>query len=313
MSARIARGGGKGGSRPASRPRATGRSVNTRRPKKQSLLDSFGLPAGAGRLIGGWAFAAVAVALIVALVAAFRLPQLAGTALAESIGSAGFAMQRVEIKGAQRVSRLDIYNVAFDQASMAMPLVDLEGTRERLLQFGWIKEARVHRRLPDTLVVDIVERRPAAIWQNSQRLSLIDAEGVVLEPVRIEAMPELPLVIGPGANRHLGLLDALLGAAPHLRPQVAGAAWVGGRRWDIRFQTGEVLSLPEGDEPSRRAILNFARMDQQTQLLGRGFVRFDMRIPGRFTVRVSRQPGTSVPELVPPDPGPTPPDLARTI
>ena len=317
MSARIARGGSARGASPRkpSRSRASGRSVNTRRPKKQSLLDSFGLPPGAGRRLGGWAFGGLAAALIVAAIVAFRVPQLAGTALAETVGGAGFTMRRVEIKGAQRVSRLDIYNIAFDQPSMAMPLVDLQETRERLLQFGWVKEARVHRRLPDTLVIDVVERRPAAIWQNNRQLSLIDAEGVVLEPVRLEAMPELPLVIGTGANRHLGTLNALLSATPHLRPQVSGATWVGGRRWDVRFQTGEVLALPEGDQEARRAILNFARMDQQTQLLGRGFVRFDMRIPGRFTVRVSRQPGTSVPELVPPepDPGPTPPDLARTI
>ena len=39
-----------------------------------------------------------------------------------------FAMSRVEIKGAHRVSRLDIYNVAFDQPSTAMPLVDLAAT-----------------------------------------------------------------------------------------------------------------------------------------------------------------------------------------
>ena len=211
------------------------------------------------------------------------------------------------------MSRLDIYNIAFDQPSMAMPLVDLRATRERLLRFGWIKEARVHRRLPDTLVIDVVERQPAAIWQDANALSLIDAEGVVLEPVRIEAMPELPLVIGAGANRHLSELDGLLGEAPHLRPQVAGATWMSRRRWDVRFQTGEVLALPEGDEAARRAIRNFARMDQQTQLLGRGFVRFDMRIPGRFIVRVSREPGTSVPELAPVEPAPTPPDLARTI
>ena len=249
----------------------------------------------------------------VAAILAFRLPQLAGLAIGEGIGGAGFTMRRVEIKGAQRVSRLDIYNVAFDQSSMAMPLVDLSATRARLLRFGWIKEARVHRRLPDTLVVDVIERIPAAIWQHGGQLHLVDAEGVVLEPVRIEAMPELPLVIGRSANRHLAAFDALLGAAPHLRPQVAGASWIGGRRWDVRFQTGEVLALPEGDAAANRAIRNFARMDQQTQLLGRGFARFDMRIPGRFIVRLSREPGSSVPELAPPDPGPVPPDLARTI
>ena len=311
MTARVARGGAAVRGRP--KPRSSGRSVSTRRSKPKGRLESYGFAPGTGRKITGWILAGMTIGGIVAAVAAFQVPQRVGTLFAEGIGDAGFTMRRVEIKGAQRVSRLDIYNAAFDQPSMAMPLVDLEATRDRLLRFGWVKEARVHRRLPDTLVIDIVERVPAAIWQNGERLALIDSEGVVLEPVRIDAMPDLPVVAGAAANRHLGGLEALLGVAPHLRPQVAGASWVGGRRWDIRFQTGEVLALPEGDDASNRAIRNFARMDQQTQLLGRGFVRFDMRIPGRFIVRVSREPGSSVPDITPPDPGAPPQDLSRTI
>lgn len=308
MTARIARGGASKGQ---GRSRSGQRSVSTRRQKPQSMLQSAGFSPGTGKRIGGWVFAGMAAAVAIALILAFQLPAIAGTAVAETIGQAGFTMKRVEIKGAQRVSRLDIYNVAFDQPSMALPLVDLEGTRDRLLQFGWVKEARISRRWPDTLVVDVIERRPMAIWQNNQQLSLIDSEGVVLEPVRLESMPDLPLLIGPSANRQVGNLSALLEATPHLRPQISGATWVGGRRWDIRFQTGEMLTLPEGEEAAR-AILRFARMDQQTQLLGRGFVRFDMRDPRRMIVRVSREPGTSVPELAP-DPGPVPEDLARTI
>ena len=309
MTARIARGGASKGQ---GRSRSTARSVSTRRQKPQSLLQSAGFAPGTGKRIGGWVFAGMAVAILVAVSLAFRLPAIAGTAMAETIGDAGFTMKRVEIKGAERVSRLDIYNVAFDQPSMALPLVDLEATRERLLQFGWVKEARISRRWPDTLVVDVVERQPVAIWQNNRQLNLIDGEGVVLEPVRLESMPDLPLVIGPAANREVAALSALLEGTPHLRPQIAGATWVGGRRWDIRFQTGETLTLPEGDE-AKRSILRFARMDQQTQLLGRGFVRFDMRDPRRMVVRVSRQPGSTVPELAAPDPGPVPEDLARTI
>ena len=309
MTARIARGGASKGQ---GRSRSTARSVSTRRQKTQSLLQTAGFAPGTGKRIGGWVFAGMAVAILVAVSLAFRLPAIAGTAMAETIGDAGFTMKRVEIKGAERVSRLDIDNVAFDQPSMALPLVDLEATRERLLQFGWVKEARISRRWPDTLVVDVVERQPVAIWQNNRQLNLIDGEGVVLEPVRLESMPDLPLVIGPAANREVAALSALLEGTPHLRPQIAGATWVGGRRWDIRFQTGETLTLPEGDE-AKRAILRFARMDQQTQLLGRGFVRFDMRDPRRMVVRVSRQPGSTVPELAAPDPGPVPEDLARTI
>ena len=75
--------------------------------------------------------------------------------------------------------------------------------------------------------------------------------------------------------------------------------------WVHDVQTGEVLALPEGDEAARAAMLRFARMDQQTQLLGRGFVRFDMRIPGKFIVRVSSQPGTIIKDP-PPPPAPAP-------
>ena len=310
MSARIARGGP---SRSRPKGRNAPRSVSTRKTRPAGALQSLGFAPGTARRIGHWALSGMIIAVVLAAILAFRLPQLAAAALGEGVGNAGFAMRRVEIKGAERVSRLDIYNVAFDQASMAMPLVDLDATRARLLRFGWIKEARVSRRLPDTLVIDIVERQPVAIWQNNRQLSLIDDEGVVLEPVRIEAMPDLPLVIGPAANHHIQALAGLLDAAPHLRPQIAGATWIGGRRWDVRFQTGEVLALPEGGEAAGRALTNFARMDQQTQLLGRGFVRFDMRIPGRFVVRVSREPGSSVPSLAPPDPGAPPQDLSRTI
>jgi cell division septal protein FtsQ len=212
-------------------------------------------------------------------------PHLPGAALVgtprRSGRQAGFAVKKVEIKGLNRMQRLPVYNVAYDQNSMAMPLVDLEGTRQRLLRFGWVKDARVYRRLPDTLVVDIVERQPAAIWQHKQQLSLIDASGVVLEPVKVDAMPDLPLVIGPAANRQAARLGDLLAAAPELKPIIEGASWVGQRRWDLRFQSGEVLALPEGSEAARKALVKFARMDKSVQLLGRGMVRFDMRIPGQ--------------------------------
>jgi cell division protein FtsQ len=313
MSARIARGGpARGRAKPRARTNARG-AGGRKKAKKLGLFESVGISPAWTRRIGNWALAGMTCAVIVAAVLAFRLPQLAGIALGEGVGGAGFTLKRVEITGAHRVSRLAIYNVAFDQDSMAMPLVDLSATRSRLMRFGWIREARVSRRLPDTLVVDIVERQPVAIWQNNQQLSLIDSDGVVLEPVRIDAMPNLPLVIGPEANRHIGGLGTLLQAAPRLRPQIAGATWVGQRRWDIRFQSGELLTLPEGDDEARRAIARFAMMDQQDPLLGRGFARIDMRDPRRTYIRISREPGAIVPPVAAPDPGQPPQDLSRTI
>ena len=290
MSARAARG--------SARPKARSQTRGKPGRKPPGLFD--GLPGGETlRRVSWWILVGMIIAVAIAVAVALGLPNKAGTALGEAVGNAGFAVKRVEIKGLKRMERLPVYAVALDQDSMAMPLVDLEYTRERLLRFGWVKEARVSRRLPDTLVVDIVERQPAAIWQHNRRLALIDADGVVLEQVRLEAMPDLPLVIGPAANRHAAELGQLLESASNLKPMLAGATWVGQRRWDLRFQSGEVLALPEGEEASKKALIHFARMDQAAQLLGRGLVRFDMRIPGKFIVRVSREPGSIVPAIDP--------------
>jgi cell division protein FtsQ len=310
MTKAIARGSG---SRGRAKAPARGKAQRGRNAPPPSALPD------AVRRLSWWIFFGMMIALGGALLWALRIPQMVGGTLGESVGEMGFAMKRVEIKGANHIRQLDVYNIAFDQPSSAMPLVDLEATRQRLLKFGWVRDARVSRRLPDTLVVDIVERRPAAIWQHNQRLALIDLDGVVLEAVRLDAMPDLPLLIGPAANLHAAELGRLTQAAPNLKPVMAGASWVGGRRWDLRFQSGEVLALPEGEAAARKALAKFASIDQSVQLLGKGYVRIDMRDPKRMLIRLPGDPGSTVPEIAPAPPPPpaanggAPVDTARTI
>ena len=144
-------------------------------------------------------------------------------------------------------------------------MVDVAAIRRRLLGFGWVKDARVSRRLPDTLVIDIVERRPSALWQSQGQLALIDDDGVVLDRVPVDKMPDLPLLIGPGANAQARRLSELMTAVPTLKPQLASASWVGGRRWDLNFQSGETLALARG-RPGRAHRARQVR--QPRQILG---------------------------------------------
>src|SRR3546814_17443382 len=90
-----------------------------------------------------------------------------------------------------------LFRSALGQHERAMPSVDLASLRAQLMQLGWVEDARVSRRLPDTLIIDIVERKPAAVWQNKGKLALIDWNDKVLQPVNVYAMPYLPLVVGP--------------------------------------------------------------------------------------------------------------------
>jgi cell division protein FtsQ len=258
-----------------------------------------------------WGTLGLSAALGIAVLQAFGVPAMAGTELANAFGRAGFEVKRVDLRGIHNMDRLTVYAIAFDQHSMAMPLVDLDAVREKLLRYGWVQDARVSRRLPDTLVVDIVERKPAAVWQYQGRLRLIDASGVVLQDVTAAPSGDLPLLIGPDANTHAGELAALIAKAPALKPVIAGATWIGERRWDLRFQSGETLSLPEGQDESERALVRFARMDSAQNLLGRGFLKFDMRDPTRFVARIDRQVRAIDGSALSPEPTPAAPAATR--
>ena len=75
----------------------------------------------------------------------------------------------------------------------------LEGARQRIATLSWVESAAVERRLPGTLVVNLVERRPFAIWQNQGKFVLIDRDGQVVANEDVAAFGDLPLVVGAGA------------------------------------------------------------------------------------------------------------------
>ncbi|MCL6683344.1 cell division protein FtsQ/DivIB [Sphingomonas alba] len=284
--AHVRRGSGSG--------RKRGKPARGKVTVPRKLVDKLPVQQDSANRLARWAFGLFAAAAVAVTLVALDIPAKAGLAAGEAIGDAGFRVRSVDVQGVHRMDRKPVYQIALDQKSMAMPLVDVAAIRERLLQYGWVKDARVSRRLPDTLVIDIIERKPTAIWQDSSKLSLIDAEGVVLDRVPISAMPDLPLLIGPGANAQSRNLQALLQGAPTLGPQLESATWVGRRRWDLNFQSGETVALPEGQADAKAALAKFAKLDKSAGLLGRGILRIDLRIPGKMVVRLPRAPGEPI-------------------
>lgn len=208
--------------------------------------------------------------------------------LVAAIGRAGFTVQEIEVVGANRLDRLRVYDIALAQKDRSMAAIDLAEVRSDLRRYGWVGDARVSRRLPNTLVIDLVERSPAAVWQERGRYTLIDASGSRLPGVDPATIPGLPVLTGADPAVQMPAFLALLDAAPALRPQIVGGAWVGSRRWNLSFRSGELLLLPEEQARARDALAEFARMDGVNRLLGRGVTRFDMRFDGRLVFRPGR-------------------------
>jgi len=254
--------------------------------------------------VAGLVFGAFVVAIGLVVAIALEIPAKVERAAGSAVGKAGFTVSGYQIAGINHMNRGLVDRVVNDElrraadeggsAKAPQALVNVSEIRDRLLGYGWVKDARVSRRLPDTLVIDIVERSPAALWQNQGQLALIDSQGVVLDRVPVDKMPDLPLLIGAGANGQEQQLGRLMDAVPALKVQLASATWIGGRRWDLNFQSGETIALPEGEDGAKAALMKFARLDKQSGLLGRGLIRFDLRVPGKMIVRLPRAPGEPI-------------------
>jgi cell division protein FtsQ len=228
---------------------------------------------------------AAAVAAAWAIASAAGLTALAGTQLAYAAADAGYEVERVEVHGVERMNELKVYERVLGQQDRAMPLVDLHALRASLMQLSWVEDARVSRQLPDTIVVDIVERQPHAALRKADKLVLIDHTGHELEPVSEADAKGMLRISGPGAQAQVEALTTLLDAAPALKPQVTEAEWVGNRRWNLTYKTGQVLALPQGDKRSAAALMDFARADGLYRLLGGKVVAFDMRNAPRIYMR----------------------------
>lgn len=241
-------------------------------------------------IIGG----GVGIAAVIASLAG--VPALAHAQVAAIAADAGFEVRHVRVTGTARMDEQQVYARALATRNQAMPDVDIAALREELRALPWVMDARVSIQLPHTLAIDIVEREPHAVLEKPDRLMLIDASGVELEPVAADKAKGMLRLAGPGAARQARALESLLAAAPALAPKVEAAEWVGNRRWNLTFTTGQLLALPEGEVESATALVKFARLDGKNRLLGGKVIAFDMRTPPRLYMRLPE--GAAKPKVV---------------
>lgn len=288
MSQTIKRGGK--GARKVAAAQGKARQVRAAKARTGSVLDAVmsWLPFSDEQLQKGFLYAILGGAALLAWgVASYAgVTTMARQQIDLAVADMGFAVHRVEVRGVKHLNELKIYERALDQRDQAMSSVDIEGLRQELLALSWVEDARVSRQLPETLVIDIVERKPLAVLRKADRLVLIDATGTELEVVSAAKAKGRLVLSGPGARQQVAALMKLLEAAPALKPQVREAEWIGNRRWNLTFKTGQVLALPEGEARSSGALIKFARLDGVNRLLGGKVAAFDMRAADRIYMRV---------------------------
>jgi cell division protein FtsQ len=197
----------------------------------------------------------------------------------------GLRIATVSVSGAREVSRAAILATAGVTARASLLFLDADAARARLLADPWIGDAAVLKLYPNRLQITITERKAFALWQKDSRVSLIAADGIVLEQSVAPRYLTLPLVVGEGAERQAKGFLATLDRYADIRAQVRASVLVARRRWDLWLNNGIDVKLPEsGVAP---ALERLAALDRDKKLLTRDITAVDLRLPDRVTVRLA--------------------------
>jgi cell division protein FtsQ len=198
---------------------------------------------------------------------------------------AGFRISEVALAGQDEVSRETVLALAGITGRSSLPFLNAARARDRLLSDPWIKEASVLKLYPGRLRIAIKEREPFALWQKDGRLSLIAADGTVLETFAPPRFLSLPLLVGNGAEHAGQAFLTLIKRHPDIARQVEAAVLVADRRWNLHLQNGVEVLLPEDD--ADRALKTLGNLDRDKKLLSRDIVTVDLRLSDRVTVRLT--------------------------
>jgi len=197
----------------------------------------------------------------------------------------GFRIENVEVVGREQTDPKALLAAAGLKRGDPILAFSPEAARQRIEALSWVASAAVERRLPDTVAITIIERKPIALWQHNDKFALIDSKGDNLGPVANESASALPLIVGGDAPSHASALLSMLETHPDLAKRVQASNWIGSRRWDLKMDNGVEVKLPE--DGVAEALQQLADAEASSRILERDVAIIDLRLAGKMIVRLA--------------------------
>jgi cell division protein FtsQ len=212
------------------------------------------------------------------------LGTLAVAALAGSIALAlDRPVRRIDVAGSfQRVSPLDVEQVVRAQLKGGFVTANLDTLQRAIEALPWVDRARVQRRWPDALAVQVTEQAASARWGAT---GLVNARGELFLRDARHVPPELPRLDGPdGSERQVA--ELLFEVQPRLLEiglRISALRLDPRGAWELELANG--VSVRFGRRQLRERVERFLKVAAPVVASRPADIAFlDMRYSNGFTV-----------------------------
>lgn len=206
----------------------------------------------------------------------------------------GFRVVAVQTEGQVALTDDEVLLALGVKEDTALPFLDVGEARERLLANPLVKDATVKKLFPDRVTVNLVERKPFALWQHDGKVHILAEDGTPIDEFRDSRFAHLPLVVGPAANERAEKLLEAMQFAPKIREQTYAAVLVAERRWNLKLRSGVEVKLPENDFGP--ALTRLETLLARRDLFAKGVEVVDLRSPAHIVVRLTPEAAETMAE-----------------
>lgn len=201
-------------------------------------------------------------------------------------GALGLKIDEVFVEGRQHSPQEAVLKAVQAKRNHPILAYDLEIIRKNLEKIDWIKSATVQRRLPNLIYIQMVERKPIALWHHQQNFFLVDQEGIVITSQAISYFQNLPVVVGADAPVQAPQILATLDKFPKVREKLSSLVRVRQRRWDLTLDNTIQVKLPE--DKVEDALARLSLLIEQKRISKDETSMVDLRIPKQIILRLSK-------------------------
>lgn len=200
---------------------------------------------------------------------------------------AGLAVGEISISGQTLTSEQAIFDALGIQPDTSTLAFDVEAARSRIAELPAIESVTVRKTYPADVSVAVTEKIPVARWRVDGVTFVVDAAGDQIGEDR-GAYGDLPLVIGDGAADDAMVMIRALDHFPDLSKGLVALSRIADRRWDMIYDTGLRVQLPEQGVAQALGKLSFYQT--QYQLLDRDVTVIDLRVDSVVAARPTTPP-----------------------
>ncbi|SEQ01261.1 cell division protein FtsQ [Devosia sp. YR412] len=198
---------------------------------------------------------------------------------------AGFAIGEISITGQTLTGEQAIFDALGVEPHTSTVSFDVEAARQRIAELPAVETVSVRKTYPGDVIVNITEKTPVARWRVDGITFVVDGAGEQIGEDR-GAYGELPLVVGDGANDDAMVMIRALDQYPGLKDGLMALSRIADRRWDLIYDTGLRVQLPELGVA--RALSHLENYQAQYQLLDRDLTVIDLRVANLVAVRPTK-------------------------